>query len=111
MHSLAGLGAIARRGEEVLALDVEHHHGVRPGQEVGNDHADALAGAGGGVEHDVLRSVGDEEVAVPPAQDDAAVRPQPRAPLFRTRGPAGGAVQGAAPGEQDGRDEDRTDQG
>ncbi|MNV61105.1 hypothetical protein D3C71_1535990 [compost metagenome] len=39
------------------------------------------------------------------------MRPQPRAPLFRPRGPAGGAVQGTTPGEQDGRDENRADQG
>ena len=93
---LAAAGAVAGGGDPVLLFDVQHHDRARPGQEVGNDHADALASPGRGVEEDVLGTVEDQGTAFRLADDDAGSHPQPGTGDLRAIGPARGAVERAA---------------
>ena len=44
---LAMLGPKARGELVIFVLDVQYHHRVRPGEQIGNDHADTFAGTSG----------------------------------------------------------------
>src|SRR3546814_13136338 len=62
----------------ILALHVEHHDGIGPTQEIGDHHADALAGARRCLEQDMLGAAENEIAAALLPDDD----PPFAAPMF-----------------------------
>ena len=108
-------GAKAGGERPVLALDVVDDGGARPGQQRGDDEADALAGPRGGEAEHMLRTVMAEIVAIQLSEHDAVRPQQPRALDLDRRRPArrtigldvlrlAGAPDGHADGDGD-RDE------
>ena len=68
---LAVGGAVACCDGMVLAFDVEHHHGVRPVQQVRNHHPHSFATAGGGGQHDGELAGQGQELASEAADQNA----------------------------------------
>jgi hypothetical protein len=102
VDGLLVLGTVARGDGVVLALDVQHHHGVGPVQQIGHHHANALTAARGRRQHDRQLPGQSQEVAPEAADQDAGrvggffVEQQPGALDFGERGKTGAAMQGAA---------------
>ena len=107
--------AEARGQRPVLALDVMNDGRARPGQQRGDDKADALAGPRGREAEHMLRTIMAEIVAIQLSEHDAVRPEQPRALDLHRRRPAGrtigldvlrlaGAPDGHADGDRD-RDE------
>src|SRR3546814_11060417 len=66
----------------ILALHVEHHDGIGPTQEIGDHHADALAGARRCLEQDMLGAAENEIAAALLPDDDPTFAAQMFAPDF-----------------------------
>ena len=110
VNRLTCLRPEARRRVEILPLHVEDHDGVRPGQQIGDHHPDALAGPGGRIEHDMLRAVADQQGVHRLADQDAGFGPQTMAALLAGGRPACSAMQGATNSKSDRDGEDQQNQ-
>ena len=99
----------AGAGLPVFLLDVQDHDGVRPVQEVRNDHADAFAGPRRRVEHHMLGAAEHQVPRAFAAEDDSLLGAQVLAGDFSLGRPARRAMQ-RSPDPQCGEDGDGKDE-